>query len=165
MTGDIDIANSASWGVVLDIDLHDGAQLELLYNRQDSHVDVIRYPAGIKENLGDLSVDYYQIGALYRQAIDSFEPFGLFTLGATRFAPKNAAYSDAWRFSVIFGLGTKVWLSQMIGLRLQGRLLMPINWSGGGLWCGFGGCNVGVGGGSSMPQFDVGLGLAFRFGQ
>lgn len=40
---------------------------------------------------------------------------------------------------------------------------MPINTYGGGLFCGSGGCNIGVSGGSSLLQADITAGLVMRF--
>jgi hypothetical protein len=163
-SGDLDIGNSASWGIAIDIDIHYEAQLELLFNRQDSYAEFLTYPGGIQTDRIDGAVEYYQIGGLYRRPIDNIDPFFLFTLGATRFAPAERGYSDMWKFSVILGLGAKVWVSERIGLRFQGRLLMPTLWSSTGFWCGTGGCGLGFGGGSVWPQGDLGVGLAFRFG-
>ena len=164
VSGDLDIGNSASWGIAVDIDLHPEAQIELLYNRQDSYMELLTYPGGIQKWKGDLAVEYYQIGGLYRRPTPKAEPFFLFTLGATRFAPKGGEFSDNWEFSIIMGLGAKVWLSDMIGLRFQARMLMPMLWSSGGFYCGTGGCGLGYGGGSALVQGDLGVGLAFRFG-
>lgn len=164
-SGDLDIGNSASWGIAVDIDLHPEAQVELLFNRQDSYLEFLTYPGGIQKWKGDLAVEYYQIGGLYRRPMPQAEPFFLMTLGATRFAPKNNQYSDEWKFSVIFGLGAKVWVTERIGLRFQGRVLMPMLWSSAGFWCGTGGCGLGYGGGSAMLQGDLGVGLTFRFGK
>jgi hypothetical protein len=163
-SGDLDIGNSASWGIAVDIDLHQEAQLELLYNRQDSYMEFLTYPGGIQKWKGDLAVEYYQIGGLYRRPVDKVEPFFLFTLGATRFAPKGSEFSDEWKFSIIMGLGAKVWVTDRIGLRFQGRMLMPMLWSSAGFWCGLGGCSLGYGGGSALVQGDLGVGLTFRFG-
>jgi hypothetical protein len=162
--GDVDIGNSASWGIVADIDIHYEAQLELLYNRQDSYAEYVTYPGGIQLEKVDVAVEYYQIGGLYRRPMENIDPFFLFTLGATRYAPKTSEYRDAWKFSFIVGLGAKVWLSDNIGLRFQGRLLLPTLWSSTGFWCGTGGCGLGFGGGSVWTQGDLGVGLAFRFG-
>jgi hypothetical protein len=164
-SGDLDIGNSASWGIAVDIDLHYEAQLELLFSRQDSYVEYLTYPGGIQVDKVDVAMEYYQIGGLYRRPTDDIEPYFLFTLGATRLAPKERGFRDAWKFSAIFGLGAKVWLSERIGLRLQGRILMPTLWSSTGFWCGTGGCGLGFGGGSVWPQGDIGVGLAFRFGE
>jgi hypothetical protein len=165
-SGDFDLASSPSWGIAVDIDLHSEAQLELLYNRQDTKLEFYEYPTRIKNEIADVSLDYLQIGGLYRRPMDKLEPYFLFTLGATRYAFKTTSYGDLWKFSLIFGLGSKVWLSERVGLRFQGRVLMPMSWSGAGLWCGGGsGCGVGVGGTSLMPQFDLGVGLAIRLGQ
>ena len=124
-SGYLDIGNSASRGIAVDIDIHSEAQLELLYNRQDSYLEFLTCPGGIQKWKGDLAVEYYQIGGLYRRPLDMAEPFFLLSLGATRFAPKRNELSDEWKFSVIFRLGAKVWGSDKIAIRFQGRLLMP----------------------------------------
>jgi hypothetical protein len=164
-SGDLDIGNSASWGFAVDIDLHQEGQVELLYTRQDSYLEFLTYPGGIQRWKGDLAVEYYQIGGLYRRPVESIEPYFLLTLGATRFAPKEKQFPDEWKFSVIMGLGAKVWVSDRVGLRFQARMLMPMLWSSAGFWCGTGGCGIGYGGGSAMLQGDLGVGLTFRFGQ
>ena len=128
-------------------------------------MEFLTYPGGIQKWKGDLAVEYYQIGGLYRRPTPKVEPFFLMTLGATRFAPEDNTFSDEWKFSVIFGLGAKVWISDRIGLRFQGRVLMPMLWSSAGFWCGGGsGCGLGYGGGSALVQGDLGVGIAFRFG-
>jgi hypothetical protein len=62
---------------------------EISYSRQNTSVALNTYPAGVKEDLFDLAIEYIQAGALYEQpyAQGRMKPFGSFSLGATRFAP------------------------------------------------------------------------------
>jgi opacity protein-like surface antigen len=173
--GQFDIANSGSWGVLVGIDIENytykGTTLELLYNRQDTKAEFYEAGTRLKEDLFDMSVDYYQIGVMNRLFYDKVEPFGEFLLGATRFSAKDDITvgsdtfrpSDEWMFSITLGAGVRLMLSDRIGLRGHGRLLMPLRFSGGGLFCGFGGCSVGVGSSSMFLQGDLGLGLIVRF--
>ncbi len=111
----------------------------------------------------DVNVNYYQIGIIRPFPVnEKVEAFGNFTLGATQFAMQEQIYNDEWRFSITAGLGAKIWLSDKVGLRLQARLLAPINWGGLGFFCGSGGCNTGVNAGSSFISGDVSGGLVFR---
>lgn len=111
----------------------------------------------------DVNVNYYQIGMIRPFPVnEKVEAFGNFTLGATQFAMQNQLYNDEWRFSITAGLGTKIWLSDVVGIRLQARLLAPINWGGLGFFCGTGGCGSSVSAGSSFISGDVSGGLVFR---
>ena len=80
-------------------------------------------------------------------------PYGLFSLGGTRYAESGGA-DDIWKFSVILGLGAKVYMSEKIGLLVQGR--MPFTFTGGGIGIGTGGASIV---GTGIAQFDIGAGL------
>jgi hypothetical protein len=164
--GDVNIIDTGNYGFYIAMPLPVGRakQLELSYTRQDTRLELKRYPGGIKESLTDLTVEYYQIGGINQFITPGSKlvPYGMFTLGATRFHPKNSEYTDdKWMFAVTLGGGVKIFVREKIGLRLQGRLLLPINWGGAGLWFGSGGPQVGVSGGSSVLQGDLSGGLFF----
>ena len=174
--GEYDISNSGSWGILFSIDIENytykGTALQLLYNRQDAVAEFYEYPGKIKNDLFDMAVEYYQIGVANKLHYDQVEPFGEFLLGATRFAPKSDYHpetgdpyrpGDEWMFSMTLGAGVRVMASERVGIRLHGRLLMPMSFSGGGLWCGSGGCSVGVGSSSWFIQGDLGAGIIIRF--
>jgi hypothetical protein len=173
--GDFDIGNSGNWGMALTLDVasytYKGTALEILYNRQDSKAEFYEYGTRFKKDLFDISVEYFQIGAMNKLHYDKVEPFGEFLIGAARFAAKEDITiddttfrpSDEWMFAATMGVGVRLMISERIGLRAHGRLLMPMSFSGGGLWCGGGGCSVGVGASSWFLQGDVGAGLIFRF--
>lgn len=161
--GDISIKDSDFWGLALDIPIPAGVQVELLYHRQDSKLELKQRGTNVKEPLFDMSVEYFQIGGLRGLPKGNTLPYGIFTLGATRFHPKDPSYNDEWKFSATLGLGVKVYASERVGLRLQGNLLIPFQWSGGSLWCGTSGCSVGVSSGSAIIQGNVLGGLFIVF--
>jgi hypothetical protein len=159
--GKLDIANSQSWGLEVDVNVQTGGQFTLLYQRQDS--DLTFQPTGtLKETLGDISVEHFQIGGIGGVQNGKVMPFGLFTLGATRLAAKSRLSSDVWKFSLMLGFGAKIYLGEHIGIRVQARLPWVVVDGGGALACGGGGCFVSLGG-SGFVQPDVGVGLMLLF--
>jgi hypothetical protein len=167
-TGKFDIKNSPDYGLVVDIPLplRDGVELELLYIRMDTKLKYDQYSYGVitKSEEFDMIVEYYQIGALnvFEMPGSSVKPFGGLTLGASRFNPNGTERGDEWFFSATLGAGVKIIPSERIGIRLQGRLLMPFQWGSAGLWCGTGGCSAGVGTTSVFLQGDFTAGLIIR---
>ena len=82
----------------------------------------------------------------------------MFTLGATRYNFKTNVVCDEWMFSMMLGLGAKIYAGERIGLRLQARL--PITFTSGsmGVGCGGGGCGAMVGG-TGITQLDFSGGI------
>lgn len=161
--GDIDIKDSEIFGFSINVPTAYGAELELFYSRQDSRLDFKGGAFGTGETLFDMSVEYFQIGALRGIQQGNLLPFGVVTLGAANFNPKETGLSSEWRFAFTFGLGAKAYLSERIGIRLQGTLLMPVQWAGGSVYFGTGGSGVGVSAGTTLIQIDVRGGLIILF--
>jgi hypothetical protein len=159
--GDLNINDNDNYGIAVDVELPygGGKQVELLWVMQNSRLDLKRYPSGIKETLFDIATHYFHVGGVYGVRRGNVMPFGSLTLGATLFHPKENNLSDEWRFSATLGLGAKLYLSERVGVRLQGRLMMPFQWGSGGLWCGPGGCSIGVGTTTTILQGDLTGGL------
>jgi Outer membrane protein beta-barrel domain len=165
--GDLQFTDGANYGFGLDVEIQRGVMVELNYTHQQTAARLKRFN-GLNEPLFDMNTHYFQIGALYefrKSRKQKAFPYTLATLGATLFDAKDASLSDEWRFSVAFGVGGKFYLSEKFGLRLQTRLLMPLTFSGGGMWCGTGGCSVGVGAWTSLVQFDFTAGVFVRLGK
>jgi hypothetical protein len=162
--GDLKIDDVPNYGLGVDFTMRRGTQLELLWISEQTHVRLKRYPSGITEDLFDMNVHYFQIGVVQEMGRDKARPFIAFTIGATLFDAKDATVSDEWLASLTFGGGGKFDLSKNIGIRLQARILLPLIFSGGGLWCGTGGCGVGVGSWSPFVQFDLTAGVYIRLG-
>jgi Outer membrane protein beta-barrel domain len=165
--GDLKFDDGPNYGFGLDVEIQRGVMVEFNYTHQQTAARLKRFN-GLNEPLFDMNTHYFQIGALYefrKSRKQKAFPYTLATLGATLFDAKNSSLTDEWRFSVAFGVGGKFYLSKKIGLRIQTRLLMPLTFSGGGMWCGTGGCSVGVGAWTSLVQFDFTAGVFVRLGK
>ena len=157
-SGNANIKNNWNYGAFLDYTIQPGLKAELFYNRMESDLE-LKDVAGFVQNLGSMSVEYFQIGGVKELPMDQLAPFTLVTVGATRFAAKESGIKDDWRFSIVLGLGANYHVTEKIGLRAQGRLLMPMFWGGGGFYCGTGGCGVGLGSTATFIQVDLTAGL------
>ncbi|MCH7965012.1 MAG: hypothetical protein IH852_13860 [Bacteroidetes bacterium] len=162
--GDLQIKDVPDYGLGVDITMRRGIQLELLWISAQTHVKIKRYPSGFTEDLFDMNVHYFQVGGVWEMGRGKARPFGAFTVGATLFDAKDATRSDEWLASITFGGGGKFDLSKSIGIRLQARILVPLIFSGGGLWCGTGGCGVSVGSYTPFVQFDLTAGVYITLG-
>ena len=151
-TGDLDIKDSGIWGVALDINVPaPDTQVRLVYDRQDSKY---QYKSLVPAE-EDGSVEYLHIGAVKGIRQGNVLPYGLFTLGATRYAADS---DDAWKFSIMLGLGAKVYLNERLGIMAQARLPYTFLSGGLGFGIGTGGASVGLVG-TGLAQLDVGGGL------
>jgi opacity protein-like surface antigen len=161
-SGKLDIKDSGIWGIEADVNVRPDAQLVLLYSRQDSKVTFGYGGAKIAE--GDVAVEQWQIGGMSGVRRGNVMPFGMFTLGGARIIPDwgGATSDDVWKFSIILGLGAKIYINDKIGLRVQGRMPWMIIDGGAYLGCGTGGCYSSFGG-SGMVQGDVSGGLFVMF--
>jgi opacity protein-like surface antigen len=161
--GTLSIKDDMNYGGTLDIYVRPGFQVELAYIRQDTELWLRDVLTGIKSPLFDITVEHFQIGALYELKQGRIRPFGLVTAGLTHFNPKPKERSSEWRFSFGFGGGVKAFVSEHLGFRFQGRLLLPYFGAGGGLWCSApGGCFVTLDGRVVMQvDFTGGIFLAF----
>ena len=66
-----------------------------------------------------------------------------------------------WRFSFSFGGGAKLFFTDNIGIRLQGRLFIPLYFNGGYIYGGGSGGGIALSGGAYLIQGDLTAGLIF----
>ncbi|VAX29353.1 Multi antimicrobial extrusion protein (Na(+)/drug antiporter), MATE family of MDR efflux pumps [hydrothermal vent metagenome] len=173
-SGDLNIRDASNYGVMLDIAVQNGMQVELFYSRSDTRADFVEF-RGPTYKLTNVSVNYFQLGFLRTaKKIDNISLYGVGSLGATLFSPSGQDYNetpkdyyfqDWWLFSVTLGGGAKVWISKKVGLRFEGRLLMPITWAGGGFMIGTGGSGLYLGGGSAILQASLTAGIIIALGK
>jgi len=176
--GDLNIRDASSYGIMLDVNVKNGMQVELLYSRSDTRADFVQY-RGPTYKLSDMSVNYFQLGFLRTvKKTKKVEMHGIFSLGASLFSPTGTPYDeipedevtgtyyyeDWWFFSITAGGGAKIWLSKKIGIRLEGRLMMPITWAGGGFMVSSGGGGFYFGGGSAILQASLTAGIIVALG-
>jgi len=160
-SGEIDVKDSAIWGIEADIATRPGAQVVLLYHRQDSGLE-FRY-RGQSFDVGDVALEHWHVGGLSGIQRGNVMPFAMVTLGGTRIVPQFAGGGDdVWKFSMLFGLGAKIYVNERVGLRVQGRLPWILLEGGGSVACGSGGCYSSFGG-YGIVQIDVSGGLFVMF--
>jgi hypothetical protein len=160
--GDVRIPSALVYGGALNIPVSSGAKVELMYSRQESSLELEEF-SGVKSTLFDMTVHYAQVGTVY-EAVRSpgTVAFGLLSAGATIFDPSQAGTGTEWRFSFAGGLGFKRFFSPRVGLRGDARLQLTFLSSAGSMWCGGGGCVVGVSG-TMVAQLATTGGLVIKF--
>ena len=162
--GKMRIPASSNWGGSLGYRVRSDALFEIVYLQQNSRLEFEDGVTGFAENLFDMAVHYIQAGGSYEvDTGGNMRPFGGVLIGATVFDPKESNISSEWRLSFGIGAGVKVYLSERVGIRGQGHLLFPVQWGSGGMFCGTGGCNVGVGASTTIAQGEVSGGLFLAF--
>jgi hypothetical protein len=118
----VDIEESATYGLLFDIPLGEsGWKLELLANRQESTLIVDEGILDPTLELGDLSLGIYHVGLLYQWGPGQVEPFIAFAGGLTHIAPDFPGVKADNRLSGSLGGGVKVFFTDNVGLRLEGR--------------------------------------------
>jgi hypothetical protein len=164
--GKLSLQSAPSFGITFDITVREDAQVELVYSRQDTELRFSGSPPPDTPATFDVIVEYYQLGGILYWPMgpeERFKPLFGMTVGATRFAPKDDSISDEWRFSFAFTGGAKYFFTSRVGVRGQGRLLLPYFASNSSIFCWLpGGCYVSVSG-TAMVQADASLGLILAF--
>jgi len=163
--GDLQVKDVPNYGLGVDFQIQRGLQLEVLWITQETHLKLKKYPSGLTEDLFDMNTHYFQLGAVYEMGRKKTRPFFAFTVGATLFDAKDATRSDEWLASVTLGMGGKFDISKSFGIRVQGRILLPLIFSGGSIWVGTGGVGVGVGSWTPFVQFDLTAGVYIKLGK
>jgi len=170
--GKLRTATGPSYGIALDIPLQPAMSLELSYTRQDGGLNWDSM--GTTTELTDMSVNYWQIGAIRGLIDGAVRPFVTTSLGATYYSPSSSTVeiddttyniSTMTKFSFVIGVGVKAYFgeAEKIGLRASFKTLPTIYNAGGGAWFGSGGASVGVTG-STIWQWEAAIGLTVKLG-
>ena len=135
-----------------------GTWLELLYTHQSSDLTFKSRDTDLSE---PVRVEYFQIGAVQALRPGKTVPFTSLTLGWTSAKATERGESES-NFSMVIGVGAKIYASERVGLRLQARL--PVTFTSGGLGFGFGtgGASAGFYG-TGVVQTDLSAGAFLRF--
>ncbi len=159
--GDYKLDNNVNYGGVLGLGLAPDMFVELTYMRQDTKVQYYYQNANAPLKM---STEYYHIGTQKAMGTGNVKPFGVFSLGATRFYLKESygnAYEYAeWAMSFALGLGAKIMVSDKLGFRLQARMGVPMIFNE--LWVGTADSRDSF----LIPvwQFDFSAGIILRLG-
>ncbi len=136
--GEFRMQNAPNYGGKLAVGLSTTTFVELSYMRSDSEGYYKPYNISTepRENIR-YSSNYITVGGLQEIDLGKIRPFGTFGMGTAIWAPKD--YSGTkWQFHFTLGAGFKIWLTDHIGLRAQGSMMMPLVYNGAGFGCGIG---------------------------
>jgi hypothetical protein len=136
--GEFIMQNAPNYGGKLAVGLSTTTFVELSYMRSDSEGYYKPYNISTepRENIR-YSSNYITVGGLQELDLGKIRPFGTFGMGTAIWAPKD--YSGTkWQFHFTLGAGFKIWLTDHIGLRAQGSMMMPLVYNGAGFGCGIG---------------------------
>jgi len=165
--GEINVKSSESYGGIIGVVMPNNTSVQFEYFRQPTVGEYRNYfdPAQFNQN-ADLDIDWYQLGFFRQMPFnEQISPYGGISLGATNFILRSEPTQyDEWSFSIALQGGVKIYLHDRIGLRLNARLLMPIQWGGFGFYAGSGGSGATASAGTYFIQGDVGAGLIIRLG-
>ncbi|MDJ0842300.1 MAG: hypothetical protein QNK37_37710 [Acidobacteriota bacterium] len=117
---DIDIDESETYGIILDFTTWDGGQIELVWSRQETEVGLDRFFEPHPKV--DLTIDYFQIGGLQTFSEDEAKvrPFIAGSIGAAYIDP-GSGFGNTTRLSLHLGGGVKLFLSERVAFRFDGK--------------------------------------------
>ena len=155
------------WGAGLEVEIRDDYSAELSYYRMDTQAPIRGYGTLNRERTLDVGVNYIMLGGMRYLTVanDKIEPYAGLLVGMAIFNnkdPKDTEESSATKFAWGARLGTNIWLSDRVGLKLQAYVLSAVQGAGGGLYFGTGGAGAGVSTYSTLYQFGLGGGLAIK---
>jgi opacity protein-like surface antigen len=172
---DIKVSDKGNYGITAGFRLQDEMIVEFEWNHTENSASFREYDIG--GGLGDtqnvpLTMNYYLLGFNYLVTQNEpVVPYGLINIGMLNV--KNDGFgsytSDSNNyFTAGFGGGLRYYLSDRIGIRLQARLLLPMQFGGVGFGCGIGtggsGCGAGVSTYTNIIQGDFTGGIILKFG-
>ncbi len=164
--GDLRVSDNPNLGVILNVPLRSGAQLELLFAHQETNLKLTDRLSGLQTTVFDMAVEYFQVGGLYEATRSGpVKAFGLGSLGVTHYNPQESGRSSEWRFSGGFGVGAKSFFSERVAIRTEARLMFTLINSAGSIFCSSGsGCLTNVQG-TGVAQLLLTAGLTFKLGR
>jgi len=159
--GSIKVNDEGNYGARLGVSPMPQTVVEFEWNHTDTNIQWFT-PLGGNDN-EDVSVNYYMLGFNRELTEGPAVPYGLLNLGIMNLKGQTINFSENW-FTVGLGGGIKYYLSDIVGIRLQARILLPMQFAGIGVGCGTGGCGGGVSAFTSTIQGDFTGGIILKFG-
>jgi len=135
----------------------------LLVEFEWNHTETTLHSDGITNQSEDVVLNYYLLGINKQMGEGPAVPYGLFNLGVMNLKFTSDNFNDNW-FTCGLGGGLKYYLNDRLGIRLQARILLPMQFGGIGLGCGTGGCGGGVSTYTTTIQGDFTGGVILKMG-
>ena len=158
----IKVDDKGNYGLRAGVSPNTGMVIEFEWNHSDTKMswnNVI----GVIDDSEEIAMNYYLLGFNMEKSEGPAIPYGLFNIGVLNVKGQETNFSENW-FTVGLGGGLKYYLSDKIGIRLQARLLLPMQFAGIGFGCGGGGCGSSVSTYTSTVQGDFTGGIILKLG-
>ena len=159
--GSYEVADSSTFGLILNLRDKANTQWEVIYSQQAS--DAVFNGATALQPRVDTDIRMLQIGGTYLGPGELARPYLAATIGGTRIETDFA--SDAF-FSGSIGVGLQILPESRVGIRLEARAYGTLTDSDSRIFCGTGPddnfCAVRVDG-DVLGQFETFAGVVFRF--
>ena len=158
--GEFKMDNNMNFGVDVNFLVRQNHRFEISYSIMKTQAHFRPYNTFVGDYKlwdGDVNIHYLLIGSHSELPVgEKLTLFGGVSLGASILGVSEPGISDVWRFGLGVTGGMKIAVSDRIGIRLQGRFLMPMYFAGVGFYAG-----IGTGGASSGLSMNGGV-IAFQ---
>lgn len=159
-----DVKDNPSFGGILSVEIDYLSYFEFSYIRNETDLS-IQTRGDLDIQTAGIGIEHYQVGVLRELKEDKVRPYAKLTLGASRYFEKSGD-ENYWLFSAGVGLGAKMFFNDKFGIRLYTNLMLPMEFDGGGIFCGIGsggtGCSGGVSFNVPLVHWDLGAGLIIK---
>ena len=119
---DVDVASNVDWGASFGIPLGDTLKLELMADRQDTHLEAGGELFSPGNRLANFDITYYQAGLqMPFETPSGVEPFIVISAGLANLHPHIEGVTDENRFSASAGVGVKIPVNRNLGIRIDAR--------------------------------------------
>ena len=165
---EIDIKDDVSYGVMVSAEMAPQMHVEFMYQITDAALRYSDYSSPVLSDNYDVRYEHFQLGGVQEFQGGDLRPFLKASLGTTRYQIKGGQEyrdGDTWEFSGSIGGGVKKFFSDNVGIRLQTNLILPMRWSGGGVYCGPYGCSGGTSFHVPLVHWEVSAGLILKMGK
>lgn len=164
---DLKVDDLGNYGARIGFEIDGMKSVEFEWNQTNTTVHYYNWDTDNSEKI-DISMNYYMLGFVHNVSEEQLQPYGLFNLGMLNVSSNEPGVSSINFFTVGLGGGLKYYFSDHVGIRLQARFLVPMQFSGVGFGCGIGtggsGCGGSVNTYSNIFQGDFTGGLVIKFG-
>ena len=172
---DIKVSDEGNYGITAGFRVKEEMIAEFEWNHTNNEATFREY--NIDGSLGDLqkvpmTLNYYMLGFNYLVTYNEpIVPYGLINVGILNVNSDGFSSYQSTSvnyFTMGFGGGLRYYISDNIGIRLQARLLLPMQFGGVGFGCGIGtggsSCGAGVSTYTNIIQGDFTGGIILKFG-
>jgi len=155
------VKETANYGVMVDIKQDEQSQIELYFSHQATQLQTDN---GLFTGnpLFNLDIDYYHVGGTYGADSGKARPYLVGTLGVTHMVPQGPGLDALTKFSLSLGGGVKLFATERVGLRLEGRWFGTLFNGSGSAFCSSGTCAINVQG-DLFSQFVANAGIFIAF--